>query len=111
MITTHVLDLDSGKAAAGVRVALLAVRNESRTAVATGITDDDGRLRDLVPSSRGLVEGTYELVFESGAWFSARGKACFHPRVVVTFEVTDAAAHYHVPLLLSPFGYTTYRGS
>src|SRR4029077_6313156 len=72
-------------------------------------TDADGRVRDafaVVPAA-----GRYRLTFATGAWFAARGVECFHPEVTVVFEVRDAARHHHVPLLLSPFGYSTYRGS
>jgi len=111
MITTHVLDLSTGKPAAGVRVVLSSVVDAERKTIATGVTDADGRLRDLVPAKTRVAAGTYELAFETGAYFIARKLAPFHPQVVVSFEVTDEAQHYHVPLLISPFGYTTYRGS
>jgi 5-hydroxyisourate hydrolase len=111
MITTHVLDLASGKPAAGVRVALSIIRNGERTAVASGVTDADGRLKDLMPLKTTLEPATYELTFETGPYFVARGIQPFHPRIAVSFDVTDAGQHYHVPLLVSPFGFTTYRGS
>lgn len=111
MITTHILDLSSGKPAAGVRVALSRVDNAERTVVGAGVTDADGRLRDLVPKASTLNAGVFELTFETGAYFRARGVEPFHPRVTVVVEITDAAQHYHVPLLVSPYGYTTYRGS
>lgn len=111
MITTHVLDLASGKPAAGVHVALARVDGATRTPVSSGVTDTDGRLRDLVSPGAKLVAGTFELSFETGAYYGSRGLESFHPRVAITFEVTDPAQHYHVPLLVSPFGYTTYRGS
>lgn len=107
MITTHVLDLSSGRPAAGVRVTL--TRSDDKAPVSAGATDTDGRLRNLV---QGTVQaGVYALHFETGAYFRALGVTSFHPRVTVTFEVSDAGQHYHVPLLVSPFGYTTYRGS
>jgi 5-hydroxyisourate hydrolase len=111
MITTHILDLASGKPASGVRVALARVESGSRSMVGSGVTDADGRLRDLVPSAGKLDAGVFELTFETGQYFRARGVEAFHPRVLVIVEITDAAQHYHVPLLVSPFGYTTYRGS
>jgi 5-hydroxyisourate hydrolase len=111
MITTHILDLSTGKPAVGVRVVLAVVSDGRRTTVASGVTDNDGRLRDLVPGSTALDGGVYELTFETGAYFTARGVPPFHPRVSVAFEVTDPGQHYHVPLLISPYGYTTYRGS
>jgi 5-hydroxyisourate hydrolase len=111
MITTHVLDLASGKPAAGVRVALARIDDAKRVPVGAGVTDADGRLKELVPKAAQLNAGTFELTFETGPYFRARGTEPFHPRVVVTVEITDPEQHYHVPLLISPFGYTTYRGS
>ena len=100
-ITTHVLDTSSGRPAAGIEVQLL--RNGQLVAV--GVTDGDGRWSALA----GPAEvGPYRLEFATGPHF--RG-AAFHPQVTVDFLVRDAAEHHHVPLLLSPFGYTTYRGS
>lgn len=110
MITTHVLDISSGRPAAGVRVTLSRIDDARRTVVASGVTDNDGRLRDLTPS-QALSAGVFELSFETGVYFRGRGVEAFHPRVVVMIELTDAKQHYHVPLLVSPFGYTTYRGS
>ena len=101
-ITTHVLDTSTGRAASGVAVRLL--RDDHQ--VAAGATDDDGRwgaVPDAAPES-----GTYRLVFSTGDYF---GGASFHPRVTVEFTVADPAEHHHVPLLLSPYGYTTYRGT
>ena len=111
MITTHVLDLGTGKPAIGIRVALSRVDNAERTVVGAGVTDADGRLRDLVPKASKLNAGVFELTFETGVWFRARGVEPFHPRVTVVVEITDPQQDYHVPLLISPFGYTTYRGS
>ena len=110
MITTHVLDLSSGRPAAGVRVTLTRSDDTGRTPVGTGVTDADGRLRDLAQATT-MRPGVYELQFETGAYFRALGITSFHPRVTVTFEVSDAGQHHHLPLLISPFGYTTYRGS
>jgi len=100
-ITTHVLDTSSGRPAAGVEAQLL----RDGTLVALGITDDDGR---WTAKDSPAEPGAYQLVFATGAYF--RG-AAFHPQVSVDFTVRDASEHHHVPLLLSPFGYTTYRGS
>ena len=111
MITTHILDTAIGKPAAGVRVALLRIDNAIRTVVGSGVTDADGRMKELVPKSAELNAGTFELTFETGAYFLGRGIKPFHPRVTVTIEITDPKQHHHVPLLISPFGYTTYRGS
>jgi 5-hydroxyisourate hydrolase len=102
MVTTHVLDTASGRPAAGVGVRL---ERADGTVVGEGRTDDDGRLRDL-----GAPEpGEHRLVFATGEWFAAAGREAFWPEVVVTFTLGEG--HHHVPLLLSPFGYSTYRGS
>ena len=111
MITTHVLDLSVGKPASGVRVVLASIEDGHRTTVASGVTDADGRLRDLMSKGQRLEAATYELTFETGAYFEARGVPPFHPRVSVAIEITEPDQDYHVPLLISPYGYTTYRGS
>jgi 5-hydroxyisourate hydrolase len=111
-ITTHVLDIAAGRPAAGVAVAL-----EMRQAgggwarLGQGVTDQDGRLAGLVPAERRLEAGVHRLLFDTGAWFAQCGQAGFYPEVSVVFEVSDPTQHYHVPLLLSAHGYTTYRGS
>ena len=111
-ITTHVLDIARGRPAAGVPVTLEAKGEGGWAVVGRGGTDADGRLRDLAPSDFVLREGEYRLTFDVGAYFSASGvDGFFYTTVSVDFVVRDAAAHYHVPLLLSPYGYTTYRGS
>ena len=103
-VSTHVLDAVAGRPAAGVAVRLFA----GDRVVAEGVTDDDGRCR----LAEGVTAaGTHQLVFDTGAWFAARDVATFYPEVTLTFAVVDAAAHHHVPLLLSPFAYSTYRGS
>lgn len=111
MITTHVLDLSSGKPAAGVRVALFRMADGHRLPVASGVTDADGRLKNLVPEATTLDAGVFELSFETGTYFRAKGVEAFHPRISVLIELPDGSQHYHVPVLVSPFGYTTYRGS
>jgi len=111
MISTHILDLSTGKPAAGVRVVLASVEDGQHIPAATGVTDADGRIRDLLPKSKRLDAAIYELSFETGTYFTSRGVFPFHPRVSVSFEVTDPEQNYHIPLLISPFGYTTYRGS
>ena len=76
-----------------------------------GVTDADGRLRDLLAPATALTAGVYRLTFDTGAYFRAQNAEGFYPEVTVIFEVRDASQHYHVPLLLNPYGYTTYRGS
>lgn len=102
MVTTHVLDAATGRPAAGVAVRL---ETAAGVLVAQARTDDDGRVQHL-----GSPEpGVHRLVFATGEWFAAAGRETFYPEVVVTF--TLGAGHHHVPLLLSPFAYSTYRGS
>jgi 5-hydroxyisourate hydrolase len=108
-ITTHILDLTAGAPAAGVAVALEQASAAGWNVLARATTDADGRVGEAfaaVPAA-----GRYRLTFATGAWFAARGVASFHPEVNVVFEVRDPRKHHHVPLLLSPFGYSTYRGS
>lgn len=105
-ISTHVLDASVGIPARGVAVTLERRDSEGRwAAAARGATDDDGRLRFPVQASA----GEWRLTFETGEYFTARGVESFYPEVTVTFRVVTG--HYHVPLLLSPFAYSTYRGS
>jgi 5-hydroxyisourate hydrolase len=111
-ITTHVLDLSLGRPAAGVPVVLeVQGADGGWRGLGAGATDADGRLRSLVPEGAALAVGTYRLTFDTGAYFAARRVETFYPRVSVVFSVRDPAPHYHVPLLLSPHGYSTYRGS
>jgi 5-hydroxyisourate hydrolase len=106
-ITTHVLDTSCGRPAAGVPVRL----EHAGATLGSGATDADGRLRDLLPADAPLAPGVYRLVFDTGTYFRGEGTDAFYPHVVIDFEVLDGAQHYHVPLLLNPFGYSTYRGS
>ena len=111
-ITTHVLDTSLGRPAAGVSVVLdRGGRSDQWQLVGHGQTDADGRLRTLMPADAPLTPGPYRLVFDTGKYFELRGIRAFYPSVIILFEVEAAEAHYHVPLLISPFGYTTYRGS
>ncbi|MGH3358284.1 MAG: hydroxyisourate hydrolase [Nocardioidaceae bacterium] len=108
-ITTHVLDIGRGRPAADVPVRLERLDGAQYTELAAGSTDDDGRVDDL--GSDQLDAATYRLVFDTDAYFAATGQTGFYPEVSVAFAVADPAEHHHVPLLLSPFGYSTYRGS
>jgi 5-hydroxyisourate hydrolase len=105
-LSTHVLDSSNGRPAEGVAVSL----HHGDRLIGKGVTDHDGRLRDWLPAGEPGA-GVHRLVFETGAYFARSGVTAFYPEVVVTFVVADPAAHYHVPLLLSPFAYSTYRGS
>ena len=109
-ITTHVLDVARGRPARDVAVVLERVGASQSTLLARATTDADGRVKAFTPTPS-LTAGSYRLTFEVGAYFAAAGIEAFYPRVVVEFDVRDASQHYHVPLLLSPFGYSTYRGS
>jgi 5-hydroxyisourate hydrolase len=109
-ITTHILDVSLGKPAAGVAVVLAREESGEFVELARGTTDADGRVADLLaPGS--LTRGVHRLSFAVGPYFAGSGRASFYPHVDVVFAVTAPAEHHHVPLLLSPFGYSTYRGS
>jgi 5-hydroxyisourate hydrolase len=109
-ITTHVLDISMGKPAAGLPVILEMEKAGNWKEVGRGATDSDGRLQNL-PAPSSLVVGIYRLTFQTRAYFAAQGVKGFYPHVIIVFEVRNADEHYHVPLLLSPYGYSTYRGS
>jgi 5-hydroxyisourate hydrolase len=107
-LSTHVLDTSAGKPGAGIAVDLYRVQGASRELVKSAVTNADGR----TDATDALAPGTYELLFGAGQYHRAQGSdANFLDEVVIRFNIADAAGHYHVPLLLSPFGYTTYRGS
>ncbi len=111
-ITTHVLNVAAGRPAAGVSVKLEA-QNDSGNwhVIGTDTTDEDGRSGDLLEPETGIAPGNYRLSFDTVEFFAREGIESFYPEVTVTFAVKNADEHYHVPVLLSPFGYTTYRGS
>ena len=111
-ITTHILDTARGGAAAGVRV-LLEQRGDNGEwqSINRGTTDGDGRLRTLYPDHQPLAPGVYRLTFDTGRYFETQGVTAFYPEVTVVFETMPGEKHYHVPLLLSPFGFSTYRGT
>jgi 5-hydroxyisourate hydrolase len=110
-ITTHVLDTSIGRPAAGIAVVLEIESSAGRwKEIGRGATNADGRLTNLLAEGS-LAEGTYRLTFETEAYFLSRAVQAFYPRVKVIFHVRDARQHHHVPLLLSPYGYSTYRGS
>jgi 5-hydroxyisourate hydrolase len=106
-LSTHVLDTARGLPAAGLRVVLESI--DSNRPLADGVTDADGRIAAVGPDR--LSAGGYRLRFDTGGYYGGAGVTAFYPEVVVTFTVSDDDQHYHVPLLLSPFGYSTYRGS
>lgn len=112
MITTHILDTAKGRPAGGVRV-LLEQRSDTGEwqSISRATTDGEGRARALYPEDRLLAPGVYRLTFDTGRYFESQGVSAFYPEVVVVFETASGEKHYHVPLLLSPFGYSTYRGT
>jgi 5-hydroxyisourate hydrolase len=110
-ITTHVLDVSRGKPASSISVLLeLQTANGSWKELGKGTTDSDGRLKNLLEPGK-LETGTYRLTFDTAAYFAERKIESLYPKVDIVFEVRNAREHYHIPLLLSPFGYSTYRGS
>lgn len=111
-ITTHVLDTARGRPAAGVAVSLERhAEGSGWHEVGRGITDADGRLRNLLPEGQRPAAGAWRLRFAVGHYQASHGGHSFYPEVTVEFTVDEPGHHYHVPLLLGPFGYTTYRGS
>jgi len=111
MITTHVLDTSIGKPARAVPIALAVHEEDGRwRLVGAGETDADGRLRTLTPAGE-VAPGTYRITFDTAAYFAMHGIAGFFPVVEIQFIVREGEHHHHVPLLLSPFGFSTYRGS
>ncbi|AII09579.1 hydroxyisourate hydrolase [Rhodococcus opacus] len=108
-VTTHVLDAAQGIPAREVPVTLTVQRQSDWITVADAVTDDDGRVTTLGPAR--LEPGIYRIVFDTGRYFAAKGRPAFYPDVTITFTLTDSEQHYHVPVLLSPFAYSTYRGS
>lgn len=110
-ITTHVLDTTLGRPAGDVPVTLEVQRDGAWQQTGHGVTDADGRLRTLLADDRPLRGGVYRLTFDTAAYFEQVGVQAFYPRVRVEFTVAAGESHCHVPLLLSPFGYTTYRGT
>jgi 5-hydroxyisourate hydrolase len=106
-ISTHVLDTSLGRPAAGVSVTLVS----EGSVIGSGTTDRDGRVKDLLKAGQELGADSHDLVFMVGEYFTRTGREAFYDRIVISFNVGAQSEHYHVPLLLSPFGYSTYRGS
>ncbi len=109
-LTTHILDTTKGKPAPGVTVILYQGGNDEWTEITRGITNADGRIPNLLKKDVLLQQGIYQVRFETKDYFDKEGRATFYPYVEIVFEITGSD-HYHIPLLLSPFGYSTYRGS
>ncbi len=109
-VSTHVLDAVHGTPAEGMRVRLERLDDAGTLPMGEGTTNSDGRCPDLTEPLE-LAAGTYRLRFETGEWFARTGTTAFYPVVELVFDVVDVSAHHHVPLLLSPFAFSTYRGS
>jgi len=110
-ITTHILDTARGKPAASVPLALYQQHGTDWTELAAASSNEDGRIAGLLDVNRTLPAGTYRMHFDTAAYFSAQSLSVFYPYVDVVFNLDGSGDHYHIPLLLSPFGYSTYRGS
>ncbi|MGB3244293.1 MAG: hydroxyisourate hydrolase [Sulfitobacter sp.] len=114
-LTTHVLDTARGMPAPGMKITLFRLEGANRLRLATATTNADGRTDTPILPKDQFAAGTYELVFEAGAYFDAIGTPAENPRfldeIPIRFGISDPQVHYHVPLLLSPFGFSTYRGS
>ena len=111
-LSTHVLDTSLGRPAAGMSLQLERWGSEGWQEIGRGQTDSDGRVRDLLQNpDEGLLLGRYRMSFDTGAYHSSQGVEGFYPLVQVEFQVRAEDEHYHVPLLISPFGFSTYRGS
>jgi 5-hydroxyisourate hydrolase len=108
-ITTHILDATLGQPASGVLVKLFYIQYDHYYLVDEQYTDDDGRVKNFEITD--LAIGTYQLQFEVLPYFAADQRECFYPRVMIEFAVQSLDRHYHVPLLISPYSYSTYRGS
>src|SRR4051812_42373533 len=111
VITTHVLDIAHGRPASGLSVVLEVFDGIEWQPAGAGRTGTDGRCGTLLPEGAPFEAGTYRLIFDAGAYFASHDVESFYAQIPVVFEARDAGVHYHVPLLLSPFGYSTYRGT
>jgi 5-hydroxyisourate hydrolase/2-oxo-4-hydroxy-4-carboxy-5-ureidoimidazoline decarboxylase len=109
-ITTHVLDTSTGIPGAAISIRLQALRNNVWQTIAQGFTNNDGRISDLLPQDKNLKPDTYKMVFDTGSYYGRTRTKTFYPNVEIIFSTFDET-HYHVPLLVNPFGYSTYRGS
>ena len=110
-VSTHVLDTSIGRPASGMAVRLERLDGDAWIELSRTATNDEGRVAALLPGGAPVSTGTFRLTFDAAAYFAARAQDTFYPSIAIEFVVRDLAQHYHVPLLLSPFGYSTYRGS
>lgn len=110
-LSVHVLDQQSGQPGAGIQVTLEQRKGTEWMQLASGVTNEQGRVPALYPEGKAMAAGDYRIVFRTGEHFARKGQPTFFPRIPVEFTVDAPAQHYHIPLLLSPFGYSTYRGN
>lgn len=110
-ITSHILDTAKGQPAQGIQVSLYKVSDQSISKIGSDMTNEDGRSKALLPESTTLEGGIYKVVFDLAPYYEKNGLKPFYPIAEISFSVEAGGEHYHIPLLLSPYGYTTYRGS
>jgi 5-hydroxyisourate hydrolase len=110
-ISVHILDLQTGKPTAGVTVTLEHKQGDRWRMLASAVTNADGRIAELYPAGQALAQGDYRIVFQTGAHYARLQQDTFFPEIPVQFHVERSDQHYHIPLLLSPYGFSTYRGS
>lgn len=110
-LSVHILDLQSGKPTAGVGVSLEQRDGQAWRALGNAVTDEQGRVRALYPAGKTITKGVYRIVFNTGEHYARLRQPTFFEQIPVEFKVDDTAQHYHIPLLLSPYGYSTYRGN
>lgn len=110
-VTTHILDTSLGEPASNVEVQLYSYSNNEWNELGQGKTDSDGRVTNLIDSDQSLEAGEYKLRFEIASHYSSNNTESFYPFIDIVFKISAGGQHYHVPLLLNPFGYSTYRGS
>jgi len=110
-LSTHVLDTATGKPAAGMALELATQTPQGFQRIGGGTTNDDGRVKDFLDAGVTLVPGIYRMRFETAAYLALSGRSGFYPYVEVVFEIVGDGQHHHVPLLISPYGFSTYRGS
>ncbi|MFZ7115224.1 MAG: hydroxyisourate hydrolase [Bacteroidota bacterium] len=109
-LTTHILDTSLGKPAKGIRIHLEQNLSGKWSLISSGVTNEDGRISDLLAKEIKLAFGIYRMIFDVKPYFEKQNIKSFYPSVTVEFEISEDS-HYHIPLLLNPFGYSTYRGS
>lgn len=110
-LSVHVLNLENGLPSPGVNVTLEKHVGKDWQSLAQGVTNEQGRIGELFPAKQALEAGEYRVVFKTGEYFKKTGHETFFPEIPVIFEVKNVDQHYHIPLLLSPYGFSTYRGS